>query len=217
MKAIVAADTNLLRHPTPRRYITVIEALRMRPIVVLPTVNSELHRHLPIQAGEYIDTMARRKGLKASEHLLKAKRAAGKAAHDWWLKESQRNDSVYQHVPDLGPQRYAIEAASLPSDAFTNHNDGDQWIYAQAMVHEVNVIASHNRHTILTEVLQEHFVNCGYSDAPVAVSSLWEHTVAIAEAEGRPIAEIALETVLCATVPDNWSLSTVSVLSGRGR
>ena len=29
--AAIAADTNLLRHPTPRRYLTVFEALRNRP------------------------------------------------------------------------------------------------------------------------------------------------------------------------------------------
>ena len=52
--AVIAADTNLLRHPTPRRYLTVLEALRARRVVVLPTIDGELRGHLPIQAKEFI-------------------------------------------------------------------------------------------------------------------------------------------------------------------
>jgi hypothetical protein len=203
--AIVAADTNLLRHPTPRRYLTVIEALRDRSVMVLPTVNGELHRHLPIQAGEYIDVMARRKGLDEHAALRSAKAAAGAAAIEWWRRERERNDSAYTHAPDLGPEHYAGVAAALPSKAFADDNKNDQWIYAQAMVHDIDVLASRNRNTMLIEVLKEHFVASGYPDAPVTVRSLWEHTTALADAEHRPIAEVALETVLCAVMPNAWT------------
>jgi len=203
--AIVAADTNLLRHPTPRRYLTVIEALRDRSVMVLPTVNGELHRHLPIQAGEYIDVMAKRKGLDEHAALQSAKAAAGAAAIEWWRRERERNDSAYTHAPDLGPEHYAGVAAALPGKAFADDNKNDQWIYAQAMVHDIDVLASRNRNTMLIEVLKEHFVASGYPDAPVTVRSLWEHTTALADAESRPIAEVALETVLCAVMPNAWT------------
>ena len=47
--AAIAADTNLLRHPTPRRYLTVFEALRNRRVVVLPAVDAELHITWPLE------------------------------------------------------------------------------------------------------------------------------------------------------------------------
>ena len=65
--AAIAADTNLLRHPTPRRYLTVFEALRNRPVVVLPAVDTELHKHLPIQARDYIESTAKRQGVHNGE------------------------------------------------------------------------------------------------------------------------------------------------------
>ena len=174
--ASVAADTNLLRHPTPRRYITTIEALRSRPIVILPSVNRELFKHLPIQAGEHTDRMARRKGLGEDDRIEGAKSAAAAAALQWWRGERERNDSVYLHVPEQETEDYAATAARLPGEAFTDDNDTDRWIYAEAMVHGVDVLASRNRNTILTEVLEEYFAARGQPTPPVAVRSLWEHT-----------------------------------------
>ena len=107
--------------------------------------------------------------------------------------------------PIWGPIHYAGVAAALPGNAFADDNKNDQWIYAQAMVHDIDVLASRNRNTMLIEVLKEHFVACGYPDAPVTVRSLWEHTTALADAESRSIAEVALETVLCAVMPSAWT------------
>ena len=209
MKAVsVAADTNLLRHPTPRRYITTIEALRSRPIVILPSVNRELYKHLSIQAGEHIDRMARHKGLGEDERIEESKTVAAAAALQWWRGERERNDSVYLHVPEQKAEDYAATAARLPGEAFTDDNDTDRWIYAEAMVHGVDVLASRNRNTILIEVLEEYFAARGQPTPPVAVRSLWEHTAAVAKAERYAITEVAMETMLCAIIPDGWTAST---------
>ena len=73
---VIAADTNLLRHPTPRRYLTVLEALRTRRVVVLPTVDGELRRHLPIQAKDFVERAAKRQGVPTGDKLERAKAAA---------------------------------------------------------------------------------------------------------------------------------------------
>ena len=208
--ANVAADTNLLRHPTPRRYITAIEALRNRPIVILPSVNRELFKHLPIQAGENTDRMAQRTGLTEDDRIEDAKTAAAAAALQWWRGERERNDSIYLHVPEQETDDYAATATRLPGEAFADDNDTDRWIYAEAMVHGVDVLASRNRNTILTEVLEEYFAARGQPTPPVTVRSLWEHTAAVAKAERQAIAEVAMETMLCAIIPDGWTASTNS-------
>ena len=205
--AAIAADTNLLRHPTPRRYLTVFEALRNRPVVVLPAVDAELHKHLPIQARDYIESTAKRQGVDNGEKLRAAKAAAAGAASNWWRQERERNDSAYIYAPDYGHETYAEIVAQLPGAAFTDENDSDQWIYAQAMAHDIDMLASRNRHTILSEVLHEHFVAQGHESAPVTVKSLWEHTATVARTERRPIADLALETMLCAIIPESWTPS----------
>lgn len=199
---IVAADTNLLRHPTPRRYLTVLEGLRSRAVVVLPSVDRELKKHLPIQARDYIESMAEKRELTDEQTVQLAKTTAASAAGEWWRGERTLNDPCYVFATDLGEEVYGQAVAQLPGAAFTDDNDSDQWIYAEAMTHNINVLASHNRKTILTEVLDEHFSNRDETRAPITVKTLWDHTVAVAAAEGRKIADVALEAVLCATVPD---------------
>ena len=201
---IVAADTNLLRHPTPRRYLTVLEGLRSRAEVVLPSVDRELQKHLPIQARDYIESMAKKHGETDEQKVQIAKSTAASAASGWWREERKRNDPCYVFATDLGEEVYAQAVAQLPGAAFTDDNDSDQWIYAEAMAHDVNVLASHNRKTIITEVLDQHFRRQKQAQAPITVKTLWDHTVAIAAAEGRDIGDVALEAVLCATVPTGW-------------
>ena len=180
----VAADTNLLRHPTPRRYITAIEALRGHQITILPSVDTKLRRHLPIQAAKHIEQLARTRNLEADPRIAAALREAAGAALEWWETERKRNDSVYAYVSARDDKTYGRIAAELPDEAFTDEHDTDRWIYAEAMVHGVNVLASRNRETIIAEVLQEHFEARG-GEPPVTVRSLWEHTSALAAVE-RP-------------------------------
>ena len=202
---LVAADTNLLRHPTPRRYLTVIEGLRNRPIVILPSVDAELARHLPLQIGEFIDDMAQRRSINDDAIIEAAKAAGATAALRWWRTERQRNDSVYEHPPNLGEEHYTVIAAQLPARAFTEEKKTDRWIYAEAMAHDVDVLASHNRNTILTQVLEQHFAKQRSQSRAVEIRGLFEHTVAVAEEEERPIEEAGFKAMLCAIIPGAWS------------
>ena len=199
-----AADTNLIRHPTPRRYITTLEALRGRQIVILPTVDIELRKHLPIQAAEHIADLARKKHVEAKEALPAAQEKAAEAALEWWEAERERNDSIYRFIAGRSDKTYGRAAARLPDDAFTDDNDADRWIYAQAMVHGVDVLASRNRHTIITERLEEHFA-AQATGAPVAVRSLWEHTIALSQAEGRSSTAVAIEATVAAVIAHGWN------------
>ena len=94
---IVAADTSLLRHPTPRRYLTVIEGLRSRA-VVLPSVDRELQKHLPIQARDSIESMAARQGRTDEQKIQLAKSKAASAASGWWREERTRNDPCARNL-----------------------------------------------------------------------------------------------------------------------
>lgn len=50
----VAADTNILRQRTTRRYLASLEGMRERRVLVLPTVDLEMQRHVGIVAARYI-------------------------------------------------------------------------------------------------------------------------------------------------------------------
>ncbi len=100
--AQVAADTNLVRHSTPRRYLTVMEDLRGRRIAILPTVAHELRGHIPLQAAAYVRGICERDERWSGGQIQTAARAVGGAAVEWWEDWRLRNDSVYEHVPDLG-------------------------------------------------------------------------------------------------------------------
>ena len=172
--------------------------------MVLPSVDRELQKHLPIQARDYIESMAEKQRLTDEQKIQLAKSTAASAASGWWRDERTRNDPCYVFAMDLGEEVYAQAVAQLPAAAFTDDNDSDQWIYAEAMAHDVNVLASDNRKTILTDVLEEHFRGKKQAQTPITVKTLWDHTVAVAAAEGRKIGDVAVETVLCATVPNEW-------------
>ncbi len=128
----VAAGTNLIRHSTPRRYLTVLEDLRGRRVAILPMVDHELRGHIPAQAAAYVRGICERDGTWSQRQVQDAARAAGSAATDWWEDWRFRNDSIYEHVPDLGTSHYSLIVASLPEEAFRDSNGNDQLIYAQA-------------------------------------------------------------------------------------
>ncbi len=58
--AMVAADTNIIRNPTPQRYLPAFEDLRGRRIAILPVVDEELRSELPSQAVDSIPKRCRR-------------------------------------------------------------------------------------------------------------------------------------------------------------
>jgi len=201
----VAADPNLIRHPTTRRYLTAIEDLRGRRVAILPMVDRELRGQLPMQAGGHIQRACARSGKLTAIETAAAARAAGAAALEWWMGERTRNSTAYMHLQDLGEARYGQASAVLPEDAFADDSPNDRLIYAQAWTHGVDVLASRNRHTIVREELEAHFAKLGYPRPPVTVRNLYEHTCAIAVNERRERSDIALEAMLAAVVPNSWT------------
>ena len=210
LRAAVAADTNIVRQPTPRRYLTALEELRGRSVAILPMVRRELEDHLPMQASEYIQGHRRRNRNWSPEETDAAAVAASDAAYRWWRGEGLRNDTAYLFFPHLDSENYRHAAAALPGAAFTDRNGNDQQIYAQAWVHGIDVLASRNRRTIYREVLARHFSARGLPNPPVAVLGLFEHTKTLAESEGRPLPEVAFEAVLGAVIPETWPDEPVS-------
>ncbi len=219
---IIAADTNLLLHPTPRRYITVLEGLRARRVVVLPTVDREARPLLRAQAIVDVRKKERRnprtdrkaiseEARKAAQEAVKeAESKAAQNARWWWANERTRNTSGYTFVPDLGEEHYEHWMTMTPDHAFKERND---WlIYAEAMAHNVNVLASQNRRTIDVDEINDYFMAQGKGSAPVTVRSLWEHTRAVARSEGRSKEDVALEAVLCAVIPEQWQETSEDVV-----
>ena len=76
----VAADTNILRHPTPRRYLTALEELRGRRIAILPMVDHELQVQLDLQAADHVRGRCRQKGLRHEKDIDAAAEAANTTA-----------------------------------------------------------------------------------------------------------------------------------------
>ncbi len=201
----VAADMNLIRQSTTRRYLSVMEELRGRRPAILPTVDIELVHQLPFAAAAEIRSLGRKIGKWSDRKIAFAAMAAGEAAGEWWEEERTRNSTAYMRIPSLGDLRYAKVGSALPDDAFMDKNTNDQIIYAQALVHEIDVLASRNRRTILRKRLDRHFAGLGYPQAPVSIRNLYEHTISVAAQEGRSESEVALETILCAVVPEDWT------------
>ena len=204
LRAAVAADTNIIRQSTPRRYLTALEELRGRSVAILPMVHRELEDHLPMQASEYIQGYRRRNRNWSLEETDAAAVAASDAAYEWWRGEGLRNDTAYLFFPHLDGENYRHAAAALPGAAFTDRNGNDQQIYAQAWVHGIDVLASRNRKTIYREVLARHFSARGIPNPPVAIMGLFEHTKKLAGSEGRPLSEVAFEAMLGAIIPETW-------------
>ena len=69
--------------PTTRRYITAMESARKRQVIILPTVDHELKRHLPTRMGEHLDSLATRDGKTEDPRLREAKARGGDAAGLW--------------------------------------------------------------------------------------------------------------------------------------
>ena len=80
------------------------------------------------------------------------------------------------------------------------------------MAHGIGILASENLASIRRAVLKNHFLLQGQTTPPITIRSLLEHTVAIANTEGRLASDVALETTLCATVPERWQPTTESAL-----
>ncbi len=78
-------------------------------------------------------------------------------------------------------------------------------IYAQAWAHGINILAGRNRRSIVRKELERHFAALDHPRPPIEVRNLYEHTSAVAETERRDIPDAALEAMLCAVIPENWT------------
>lgn len=204
-RGIVAADTNILRQPTTRRYLTSLEELRGRPVAVLPTVNFETVRQLQRLAKRYVQQRCERHGINDRGSISLAVDAAREAAVEWWQEERFRNDSAYVHVADLGELHYTGMSNLLPADAFADDNEGDSMIYAQAWAHDLDILATRNRRSIDRDRIKDWFRRQGQTAPPVDVRGLYEHTRIIADGEDRAVDDVAFEAMLGAVIAGNWS------------
>jgi len=205
----VAADTNIVRQSTPRRYLTALEALRGRRVAILPMVDTELRVELYTQAAENIRTRCRRAGIGSGDFIAAAQDAAGLMAEEWWMAERSHNRSAYEYLPDRGWESYRGFVGDLPREAFSDENPSDLTIYAQAWAHGVDFLASRNRNSISRELLDDHFTGKGQPSPPVAIRGLYEHTRAVAESEGRRAVHVGLEAMLGAVIRGDWDRGKV--------
>ena len=137
---LIAVDTNLIRNTTPRRYITALEGLRGRRIAILPMVDRELRGQLRSQASKHIERRCRERGIENLRKINAATKAASRAVGEWWEEERVSNRSIFTHMPDLGEDSYGDLESSLPGIAFTDTNNGDRMIYAQAWAHNIEFV-----------------------------------------------------------------------------
>ena len=199
---LVTTDTNLLLHPTPRRYLTALEELRARKVLILPTTDREVRYLIQKQAADHYRKNAKR-DRKTNEHQIgESEDKAIRNAAWWWANERTCTQSAYIFARSLGEPLYEHMKARTPAHAFKNEND--RRIYAEAMAHKVNVLTSTNRKSVKVKEIEKHFRTQGIATPPVAVHSLWEHTLDIAQREGREAREVALEAVLGAAIEEGW-------------
>ncbi len=203
--AQVAADTELVRHSTPRRCLTVLEDLRGRRVAILPTVAHELRGRIPLQAAAYVRGIRERDGKWSGSQIQTAARAAGAEAAEWWEDWRLRNDSIHEHVPDPGTSHYSLTVASLPDEAFLDTDGNDQLVHAQAWAHGIDILASRNRRSVVRKELERHFAALDGPLPPIEVRNLHEHTTAVAGTERRDVSEVALEAMPFAVIPEDWT------------
>jgi len=139
----------------------ILEELRGRGVVVLPTADHEPGVQLAVQAAEHV----RRQCSGNEDGDLQAVDAAVKVAADAtlerWKAERFRNDTSYMHMAALGGGRCREIMCLLPGDAFADGNKHDLRIYAQAWSHGADMLAGPNRKTVLRPVLKTHLERRG--------------------------------------------------------
>ncbi len=130
--SVIAPDINLLRNPSPRRYLTALEALRGRRVTILPLVTHELEMKIPVKAADDVRKLFHRKGIGNTVGVDIVIDEAVESAAGWLPEERVRNGSVYLHLPDLGITRYRSLSEGLPSGAVSDQSGIDRTSYIQA-------------------------------------------------------------------------------------
>jgi len=153
----IAPDTNLLITVTPRRWITLLQEARRSGTVVTPTVARQVERNMGKLTERYLRSQFARHEPKDRETEKAAILAAKEADVEWWLDEQERNDSTYEFVVLSRKEQSEVrrERTRLPAGAFSDRNQEDLDIVAEAIVIGVPLVVSHNFQSITIDRIRE--------------------------------------------------------------
>ena len=195
----IAVDTSTLLTPSPRRFVTTLQALRGEMIPILPTVEQQMQRRLPRLAMLDMERRLKLKPPPNSRIACQAIEAAGHASLEWWEAEKKRNDTIYEWLdPNLTRQRsYQAEFMRLPASAFADENEEEQMIAAEAIAHHLPLLVSQNYRSIDQEAINQA-IRRGQC-APIEIVSIREGVQNISQYDGRPVHGTILHTLVAAT------------------
>ncbi len=158
-----ALDTNLLRNPTPRRFLHGIALETERRVVVLPEVRNELigdHHQLAIAEFERWERRARRQGVSSSSLKKRILDTVRPATIDWYKNTLLHPTSVFDEalLDDAGMTQVNNIIKGFPPEVFMEDttvftDSGDPVIVAQAIQLGIELLGSNNLSTISHEKL----------------------------------------------------------------
>ncbi len=158
-----ALDTNLLRNPTPRRFLHGIALETERRVVVLPEVRNELvgdHHQLAIAEFERWERRAKRQGINSSSLKRRILDTVRPVTIDWYKDTLLHPASVFDEalLDDMGKTQVNDIIRGFPPEVFTDDttvftDSGDPVIVAQAIQLGIELLGSNNLSTISHEKL----------------------------------------------------------------
>ena len=198
----ITVDTSTLLTPSPRRFVTTLQALRGETIPILPTVEQQMQHRLPRLAMLDMERRLELKPPPDSRIARQAIEAAGHASLEWWEAEKKRNDTIYEWLdPNLTRRRsYQAEFMRLPASAFADENEEDQMIAAEAIAHHLPLLVGRNDGNIDREAINQA-IRRGQC-APIEIVSIREGVRNISQYDARPIHSTILHTLVAATIDE---------------
>ncbi|MDE0271937.1 MAG: hypothetical protein OXH92_18460 [Bryobacterales bacterium] len=150
---LLAPDTNLLLHPTPRTLLHAVAIEQGHEILVLPEVYDEVMRGIRLtQAEKAQDIFKGLSNLGPDQQSEIAERMIA-SAQDWFTSELDHEETAYRRTAQTWQQ--AANAArmvrALPSGIaapMPEPPSGDPLILAQALIHEATLLSTNNLNTI---------------------------------------------------------------------
>lgn len=151
------ADTNLLLHPTPRRFLLGAAGYREEPVLLAPTVAFELERNLPVVESLAWERRARESDAHMPEGQTRAMRqATGTAALRWLQEEMERPDSPLKCMvlfdSEISMAARAIRRG-IPDEAFVvrgtkDNPNGDEMVVSEAIAYGADLLLTNNVQTL---------------------------------------------------------------------
>ena len=198
----IATDTNVLLGTTLRRLLTCIQEQRGARLIVLPTVNEQMHVHLP----KYLARQARKR-LKHDPYakamgLDRALEAVREAATQWWTAQPQSNTSMLEFID---PKRerageYRRICNGFDEEWFRDDNDKDAELIAEALLHGVPLVLSTNYNSIAQAEVTDH-IRKRYGGT-TSISTVGPGIRRLAEHDGRMWESLLAEGVCLAIRPN---------------